>query len=157
MNLGRSSGLFCFAILLSCVTLLSYGCKPKTPKPEEITTSEAVVAEAEPVEEEVAEEKPSIAETEPMAFEEMPAETGKTSHTVKKGECLWWIAEYEDVYNDPFQWPLIYKANRDQIKDPDLIYPQQVFDIPRDSSQQEIDAARHEAKTRGPWSLWDGK
>ena len=29
-----------------------------------------------------------------------------------------------------FAWPIIYKANRDQIKDPDLIYPKQVFKIP---------------------------
>jgi len=27
---------------------------------------------------------------------------------VEKGECLWKIAEYEKIYNDPFQWPLIY-------------------------------------------------
>ena len=51
--------------------------------------------------------------------------------TVKKGECLWWIAEYEHIYNDPFKWPTIYEANRDQIKDPDLIYPGQVLRIPR--------------------------
>ena len=47
--------------------------------------------------------------------------------------------------------------NTAAIKDPDLIYPDQQFELPRDSSQDEIDAAVHEAKTRGPWSLWDGK
>jgi len=26
---------------------------------------------------------------------------------------------------------MIYKANRDKIKNPDLIYPQQVFSIPK--------------------------
>lgn len=87
------------------------------------------------------------------------AVTGKlpTYHVVKKGECLWLISEYEEIYNDPFQWPLIYKANRGQIKDPDLIRPEQNFDIPRDSSGSEIAEAVHEAKFRGPWSLWDGK
>jgi nucleoid-associated protein YgaU len=52
-------------------------------------------------------------------------------HTVVKGECLWWIAEYKGVYGDPFKWPLIYKANRHQIKNPDLIYPGQELIIPR--------------------------
>ena len=87
------------------------------------------------------------------------AATGRlpTYHVVKKGECLWLISEYEDIYNDPFQWPLIYKANRGQIKDPDLIRPEQNFDIPRDSSGSEIAEAVHEAKFRGPWSLSDGK
>lgn len=80
-----------------------------------------------------------------------------TYHVVKRGECLWLISEYEEIYNDPFQWPLIYKANRGQIKDPDLIRPEQNFDIPRDSSESEIAEAVHEAKFRGSWSLWDGK
>jgi nucleoid-associated protein YgaU len=55
----------------------------------------------------------------------------KRSHTVVRGEYLWKIAGYEDVYGDPYQWPRIYNANRDQIEDPDLIYPDQVFTIPR--------------------------
>ncbi len=54
-----------------------------------------------------------------------------SSHVVKKGENLWWIAQYREVYNDPWQWPRIYEANREQIEDPDLIYPGQVFTIPR--------------------------
>lgn len=55
-----------------------------------------------------------------------------TTHTVVKGECLWFIAGYDNIYRNPLQWPLIYKANKDKIKNPDLIYPGQVFIIPRD-------------------------
>lgn len=51
---------------------------------------------------------------------------------VYKGECLWRIASYPEVYNNAAKWPLIYRANQDKIKDPDLIYPNQVFEIPRD-------------------------
>jgi nucleoid-associated protein YgaU len=51
---------------------------------------------------------------------------------VYKGEYLWKIASYPEVYGDGAKWPLIYRANKDQIKDPDLIYPNQVFEIPRD-------------------------
>lgn len=72
------------------------------------------------------------------------------SHTVKKGECLWWIAEYKQIYNDPFMWPLIYKANRAKIKkSPNLIYPKQVFDVPRSFDLTEVKAARK--KAGAPW------
>ncbi|MCF7911712.1 MAG: LysM peptidoglycan-binding domain-containing protein [Candidatus Cloacimonetes bacterium] len=51
---------------------------------------------------------------------------------VYKGEFLWRIASYPEVYGNGAKWPLIYRANKDKIKDPDLIYPNQVFEIPRD-------------------------
>jgi len=53
-----------------------------------------------------------------------------STHRVVKGECLWFIAGYDHIYANPLQWPLIYKANKDKIKNPDLIYPGQVFIIP---------------------------
>jgi len=82
-----------------------------------------------------------------------------TEHVVIKGETLWWIAEYKQVYDDPFKWPLIYKANRSQIKDPDLIYPDQVFKIAREPEidDEMIAEAIKFAKNRGEWSLYDGK
>ncbi len=63
-------------------------------------------------------------------------------------DCLYRIAEKEEVYGDPAQWPSIYRANKSQIdngyerykrysEDPkysraqDIIFPGQVFDIPR--------------------------
>ena len=82
---------------------------------------------------------------------------GGPTHSVVRGECLWRIAGYPSIYSDPFLWPLIYSANRDKIKDPDLIFPGQVFAIPRDSSKADKDKAKHKARTRGPWSLHDGK
>lgn len=82
-----------------------------------------------------------------------------TNHVVIKGESLWWIAEYKQVYGDPFQWPLIYKANRSQIKDPDLIFPDQNFVIPRspEVTDEMIKEAIKFAKNRGAWSKHDGK
>jgi len=84
------------------------------------------------------------------------------SHTVVKGECLWWIAEYGKIYDDPFQWPLIYDANRDEIdktanryghnqKEEDWIFPGQQFDIPRDASLDDIKAARKRAGAPAPY------
>ena len=81
-----------------------------------------------------------------------------TEHVVIKGESLWWIAEYKQIYDDPFQWPLIYKANRSKIKDPDLIFPDQVFAITRPPElTDDMKEAIKFAKNRGAWSLHDGK
>lgn len=52
----------------------------------------------------------------------------KVIYNKKKRDCLWRIAG--TVYKDARLWPLIYVANRDQIKDPDLIFPGQKFIIP---------------------------
>lgn len=69
---------------------------------------------------------------EPLEIEPTKLPEKPTTHVVKKGECLWYIAGYEEIYGNPLKWPLIYKANKDKIKDPDLIYPGQVLTIPRD-------------------------
>lgn len=83
-----------------------------------------------------------------------------TSWTVVRGDTLWGIAKKDNVYADPFMWPLIYKANRSQIKDPDLIFPKQTFDVPQDYSAGDKKSAIREAKNR-PWPvpnyLYDGQ
>ncbi|MFL2771911.1 MAG: LysM peptidoglycan-binding domain-containing protein [Rhodospirillaceae bacterium] len=48
--------------------------------------------------------------------------------TVVRGNSLWRIARRH--YGEGVLFTLIYEANRDQIKDPDLIYPGQVFALP---------------------------
>jgi nucleoid-associated protein YgaU len=50
------------------------------------------------------------------------------TYTVVAGDSLSKIAKRE--YGDAQKWRQIYEANRDQIKDPDLIYPGQVLTIP---------------------------
>lgn len=44
---------------------------------------------------------------------------------VQPGNSLWRIARR--LYGDGFQYTVIYEANREQIRDPDLIYPGQVL------------------------------
>jgi nucleoid-associated protein YgaU len=78
-----------------------------------------------------------------------------SSYSVVRGDNLWSISGKDEVYADPYQWPLIYKTNRDKIKDADLIYPGQVLDVDQNASASEIDAAINHAKTRGAWSLGD--
>jgi hypothetical protein len=58
------------------------------------------------------------------------------SYTVVKGDHLWGIAGKPQHYGNSFAWPIIYKANRDQIKNPDLIYPNQTFKIPPLSEEE---------------------
>jgi len=62
----------------------------------------------------------------------IPRGVKENQHLVVFGEWLSKIAGYEEVYGDPSKWPKIYEANRDQILDPNLIYPAQVLEIPRD-------------------------
>lgn len=52
-------------------------------------------------------------------------------YTVARGDYLWKIAKKDDIYGDPFQWVRIYSYNRDQIKNPDMIFPDQIFKIQR--------------------------
>ena len=49
---------------------------------------------------------------------------------VQPGNSLWRIARR--TYGGGVQYTLIYEANRDQIRDPDLIYPGQVFVLPKE-------------------------
>jgi nucleoid-associated protein YgaU len=55
------------------------------------------------------------------------AAAGKV-YTVKSGDSLSKIAKAE--YGDASKWKRIYEANKDKIKNPDLIYPGQEFTIP---------------------------
>ncbi|RPI69445.1 MAG: LysM peptidoglycan-binding domain-containing protein [Ignavibacteriae bacterium] len=45
-------------------------------------------------------------------------------------DCLWNISGRAEIYGDPFQWPKIWQANTDQIKNPDVIQPGWVLTIP---------------------------
>lgn len=71
-----------------------------------------------------------------------------TYHTVKRGESLPFIASQPEVYNDRNLWPLLYRANRDQISNPKHLWPGQVLRIPRNSSREDIAEARKYAQDR---------
>ncbi len=45
-------------------------------------------------------------------------------------DCLWNISGRAEIYGDPFQWPKIWQANTDMIKNPDVIQPGWVLTIP---------------------------
>ncbi|OJX61325.1 MAG: hypothetical protein BGO89_01755 [Candidatus Kapaibacterium thiocyanatum] len=45
-------------------------------------------------------------------------------------DCLWNISGRPEIYADPFQWPKIWQANTDKIKNPDVIQPGWVLTVP---------------------------
>ena len=70
-----------------------------------------------------------------------------TSYTVRRGETLPQISARTEIYNDSSLWPIIYRANRDQIRDPKRLWPGQVFVIPRNFSRDEaVEARRYSNK-----------
>ena len=53
---------------------------------------------------------------------------GPRALIVQPGNTLWDMSEQN--YGDGLRYMRIFEANRDQIRDPDLIYPGQVFVVP---------------------------
>lgn len=49
-------------------------------------------------------------------------------YTVQRGDSLWKIASSH--YGDGNKWNALFEANREVIKDPDLIYPGQQIRVP---------------------------
>lgn len=52
------------------------------------------------------------------------------TYTVQKGDSLSKIAKRR--YGEAGKWKIIYEANKDIIKNPDLIYPGQVLKLPQE-------------------------
>jgi nucleoid-associated protein YgaU len=75
----------------------------------------------------IAELQAAITELESKKVEKPTAD----EYTVVEGDCLYEISGKEQIYGDPLKWPQLYRANRDKIKDPDLIYPGWVLMVPR--------------------------
>lgn len=68
-------------------------------------------------------------------------------HDVRNGDTLATIAAM--TLGDPSLWPALYRANRDQIRDPSRLYPGQRLEIPT-LSPAEREAVRREAKALRP-------
>ncbi|MGJ4932056.1 LysM peptidoglycan-binding domain-containing protein [Bradyrhizobium sp. HKCCYLS2038] len=57
-----------------------------------------------------------------------PARRGVRTITVSRGDSLWHISQR--LLGEGTRYAVIYRANREQIRRPDLIYPGQVFVLP---------------------------
>jgi nucleoid-associated protein YgaU len=71
-----------------------------------------------------------LARTEvPFQREELPAEAfAQQRIVVQPGNNLWRIAR--STYGRGIRYTVIYRANKEQIADPNKIYPGQVFTLP---------------------------
>jgi len=77
-------------------------------------------------------QKAQVAKEKTKAFHAIPVRKSQASvWVVKKGDSLWKISCNPQIVGDPFKWHLIYDANKNQIKDPNLIYPGQELIIPK--------------------------
>jgi len=63
-----------------------------------------------------------------LNFTRVAPPDGAIAVDIQPGNNLWRIAQRS--YGDGFSYTLIYQANRTQIRDPNLIYPGQVFAVP---------------------------
>jgi len=129
-----------------------------TAKPTEAEAGVATAAAPAPSTDTSADSDTSAESTDDSASDSS-ASSGSTGpapisrYIVQSGDHLWGISGQAQVYGDSYQWPLLYKRNRDNIYDPDLIYPGQVLHIDRKASEQQIQLAIDHAKTRGAWAL----
>lgn len=63
-----------------------------------------------------------------VAGNAIAGENAGETYTVRRGQTLTMISD--DVLGDPQLWPAIYRANRDQIKDPKVLHVGQKLEIP---------------------------
>ena len=68
------------------------------------------------------------AEAGPKTIEQAPLTQARTSVIIRRGDTLWQISRR--VYGQGVRYTTIYLANQDQIADPDLIEPGQIFGVP---------------------------
>ncbi len=108
-------------LTLGVMALMFYGCGAKkietTDVPKEPETNET--AQAAPV-----------AQPAPAAEQQ--------KYVVQKGDTLWAIARQSGIYSDSFEWPLIFKTDRDEIKDPDQIEIGQVLLIQKGQTDDQV-------------------
>jgi nucleoid-associated protein YgaU len=111
----------------------------ETPEPEATQEPESEpVAKADGTTEVVAAAQP---EAETQTASEIPViQTGR-SVIIRRGDNLWRISRR--LLGEGKKYTIIFAANDDQIEDPDLIFPGQVFDVP----DSEPDAPASSAST----------
>jgi nucleoid-associated protein YgaU len=93
------------------------------PGPEAETPADPAATEVASTEPAAAPDAPAVAQADPPAAAPAPV-----SVTVQPGFTLWGIAQ--DQMGDGVMYVQVFEANKDKIKDPNLIYPGQVFSVP---------------------------
>lgn len=82
------------------------------------------------------------------------ARADELHYVVQRGQTLSLIAD--DVLGDPDLWPAIYRANRDQIKDPKILHVGQRLAIPEVAAGDRARIRREAAAFAAPASRPEG-
>jgi LysM repeat protein len=129
------SGILLAALLARAEDAPAVEVVPEAPAADAAQPAEQPAAAApaeQPAPEQPAVEAPApaapAAAAAPAPAAEASASTEDGTHAVQKGDTLWDLAEH--YYKDPYKWQRIWEANREEIRNPNLIYPDQKFHIP---------------------------
>ncbi len=76
---------------------------------------------------------------------------GTSRYNVVRGDSLWKIAGKKSIYSNSFKWPLLFRANKNIIEDPDLIYPRQNLQVRKNFTGEEVKDAVRKAKETPPY------
>ena len=79
-------------------------------------------------------------------FEQAPLAHSDSAVIIRRGDTLWQISRR--VYGQGVRYTTIYLANQQQIHNPDLIEPGQIFDVPENPLPNAEEIHRNRLKTR---------
>jgi LysM repeat protein len=116
-------------VALAAVLFLTLRSPAPAPSPLAPAPSPPAPAAAAPAPAEESAMLPPLQSAPPLAAAPAPAPaTAASPVVVRRGDTLWALAASH--LGDPLRWPRLHRANRDRIRDPDLIYPGQRLDLP---------------------------
>ncbi|MCA1403299.1 LysM peptidoglycan-binding domain-containing protein [Ensifer sp. IC3342] len=98
-------------------------------------------AAAAPASEHAAAAVPVDTPGQPATIEQAPLKQSTTSVIIRRGDTLWQISRR--VYGAGVRYTTIYLANREQIENPDLIRPGQVFGVPDEAMSEDESREMH--------------
>ncbi|MFN7012081.1 MAG: LysM peptidoglycan-binding domain-containing protein [Allorhizobium sp.] len=113
-------------------TLIDAVLSPMAPASEMAAPAQATAPAAQPAPPAAAgAQETAAAAAEPKTIEQAPLTESRNSVIIRRGDTLWQISRR--VYGQGVRYTTIYLANSKQIRNPDLIEPGQVFEVPKEA------------------------